>query len=109
MLRACRFVDAVIENFGDEDSKPLIEAVRPTRLAIGSDWLDEELGSAAEDRYFAQLGVTHGWMDARGLRVSYVRRTRGVSTTAIRQAELVLVGEAGPEIFVPTRSGEVVR
>jgi cytidyltransferase-like protein len=80
MLAALRDVDDVFVNVGDEDARPLIEAVRPTLLAIGDDWLDP---GHDERRYFRQLGVTSEWMAARGLKVWYVPRTRGVSTTAL--------------------------
>ena len=86
MLRACRYVDIVLANLGEEDSKPLIEAVHPDEIAIGDDWYDE----GAEDpeaRYYAQLDVSPGWMKARNLAVTYVPRTRGVSTTALRGLE----------------------
>jgi glycerol-3-phosphate cytidylyltransferase len=81
MLRALRVVDAVMVNLGDEDARPVIELVSPDILAIGADWLDP---GHDERRYFRQLGVTPEWMAARGLRVTYVPRTRGVSSSALR-------------------------
>lgn len=83
VLAALRDVDAVFVNVGDEDSGVLIDALRPDALAIGDDWLDH---GHDERRYLAQLGVTREWMDARGLRVTYVPRTRGVSTSGLRAA-----------------------
>lgn len=82
-VRACRFVDAAVVNVGDEDSRPVIEVVAPACLAIGSDWLDDQHD---ERRYFEQLGVTADWMHERKLWVEYIRRTRGTSTTALREA-----------------------
>ena len=76
LLRACRFVDLVLANLGEEDSKPIIETVRPDLLAIGDDWLDRD--------YLGQLGVTAGWLLERHLVIEYVPRTRGVSTTGMR-------------------------
>lgn len=84
MLRACRLVDLVVANIGDEDARPIIEAVRPDRLAIGTDWLDP---GHDESRYLAQLGVTPDWMDARRLTVEYIPRTRGVSSSALRMSD----------------------
>ena len=81
MLAACRYVDLVVPNVGDADAGPIIDAIRPDLLTIGDDWLDP---GHDERRYFAQLGVTPEWMNERGLRVEYVPRTRGVSTSALR-------------------------
>lgn len=83
VLRSLRDVDGVFVNIGDEQAGVLIDAVRPDLLAIGDDWLDP---GHDERRYFAQLGVTPEWMAERGLRVAYVPRTRGTSSTALRVA-----------------------
>jgi glycerol-3-phosphate cytidylyltransferase len=82
MLAAVRWVDLVVPNVGDADAKPIIEAIRPDHLTIGDDWLDD---GHDERRYFAQLGVTPEWMAARQLSVVYVPRTRGVSSSALRE------------------------
>jgi glycerol-3-phosphate cytidylyltransferase len=81
MLQAVRLVDRVYLNVGDEDARLVIDAVMPDALAIGDDWLDPVHD---ERRYFRQLGVTAEWMAERSLRVTYVPRTRGVSSTALR-------------------------
>lgn len=81
ILRALRLVDGVFANVGDEDSGLLIDALSPDLLAIGDDWLDP---GHDERRYFAQLGVTPEWMAERALRVAYIPRTRGLSTTVLR-------------------------
>lgn len=77
LLRACRFVDLVVRNLGEEDSRPVIETIHPDLLAIGDDWLDRD--------YLGQLGVTAEWLQERRLAIEYVPRTRGTSTTAIRR------------------------
>jgi glycerol-3-phosphate cytidylyltransferase len=77
MLRSCRFVDLVVANLGEEDSRGVIETVRPDLLAIGDDWLDRD--------YLGQLGITATWLQERHLAIEYVPRTRGVSTTQIRE------------------------
>jgi glycerol-3-phosphate cytidylyltransferase len=77
MLRACRFVDRVFCNAGNENSGLAIDVLRPDILAIGSDWQDRD--------YLGQLGVTQAWLTERGLSVTYVPRTRGVSTTDLRE------------------------
>jgi glycerol-3-phosphate cytidylyltransferase len=81
MLNALRLVDRVYVNVGDEDARQVIDAVMPDALAIGDDWLD---AGHDERRYLRQLGVTAEWMAERDLRVAYIPRTRGVSSTALR-------------------------
>lgn len=83
VLASLRVVDAVFVNVGDEDAGVLIDVVRPDFLAIGADWLDP---GNDERRYFRQLGVTREWMDARRLKVTYLPRTRGLSSSAFRVA-----------------------
>ena len=77
LLRACRFVDLVVRNLGEADSKPVIDTIHPDLLAIGDDWIDRD--------YLGQLGVTAEWLLERRLAIEYVPRTRGVSTTGIRE------------------------
>ena len=85
MLDALAAVDAVVKNIGNEDAKPVIEVVNPVLLTIGDDWLDLDLeGGKDERRYFEQLNVTRIWMLEHNLRVEYIPRTRGISSTAIR-------------------------
>lgn len=78
LVAACRFVDLVVCNIGDEDSGIAIDVVRPDVIAIGSDWQDKD--------YLAQLGITQGWLDERDLSIEYIPRTRGVSSSALRSA-----------------------
>lgn len=75
LLEACRDVDVVVCNTGDEDSTVAIAVVQPNVIAIGDDWKDRD--------YLGQLGVTQAWLDERGIQVIYLERTRGVSTTAL--------------------------
>jgi glycerol-3-phosphate cytidylyltransferase len=82
IVRACRFVDAAVVNIGDEDSRVAIEVVSPDVIGIGTDWLDPNYD---ERRYHAQLGVTPLWLSDRGIRIEYISRTRGRSSTAMRQ------------------------
>lgn len=77
MLRACRLVDLVACNAGDENSGLAIDVVQPDLIVIGSDWRDRD--------YLGQLGIDQAWLSSRNLTVRYIDRTRGVSTTGIRQ------------------------
>lgn len=76
LLRAVGYVDLVVCNIGDENSGIAIDVVHPDVLAIGSDWEDKD--------YYGQLGITQEWLDARRLYVEYIPRTRGVSSTSLR-------------------------
>ena len=77
LLRACRHVDLVVANIGEEDSRTVIDVIRPELLTIGADWQERD--------YLAQLGVTQAWLDERDLSIFYIPRTRGVSTSGMRQ------------------------
>ncbi len=79
-LRAVTYVDTVVVNIGDEDSKQAIECVKPRHLVIGDDWKDR-------DRY-GQMGFTKAWLQYRGIEVVYVPYTAGISTTEILQRQL---------------------
>lgn len=76
VLRACRFVDEVIPNFGDEDSKITIEMVRPHIIAIGTDW--------ARKDYYAQMSFTQDWLDEQDISLIYIPYTAGISTTNLK-------------------------
>lgn len=79
LRRQVRWVDVVIPNGGDEDSRPAIEAVMPALVVIGSDWHEED--------YLAQLGLDFDWLHARGITLAYAPRpSGGPSTTAQRGA-----------------------
>lgn len=78
MLRACRMVDAVIVNFGEERAGPVIDAVAPDLLVIGDDWKGRD--------YLGQLHIDQAFLDHRGLSIEYVPRVRDWSTTGIRAA-----------------------
>jgi cytidyltransferase-like protein len=75
-VRSIKYVDAVLANVGDEDSKITIEAVRPTHIVIGDDWKDRD--------YHKQMGFTQKWLDERSIALVYVPYTPGISTTLLR-------------------------
>lgn len=98
MLESCRYVDIVIENFGEEDSTLTIDSVKdlhpevfstftnidhtPTIgpvdiVAIGSDWAGRD--------YYGQMGFTKEWLDERNIILVYVDRRTGQSTTNLKQ------------------------
>lgn len=87
VLESCRYVDIVIPNIGEEDSKPsIIEACRVLHLmdedlieviAIGSDWAGRD--------YYGQMQFTKEWLDANDLILIYIDRRTGMSTTKIKE------------------------
>jgi glycerol-3-phosphate cytidylyltransferase len=76
LLSACRYVDLVVRNLGSEQSGYAIDVVQPDLLAIGDDWASKD--------YLGQLGISQEWLDERELKIVYVPRTRGVSSSALR-------------------------
>ena len=82
VLLACKYVDNVIENIGEEDSKITIEkAGLVDFVVIGSDW-------APPKDYYAQMGFTKEWLNERGIALLYVDRNTGMSTTEIKKRML---------------------
>ena len=77
VLEACQYVDEVVLNIGGKDSKPAIIAVNPDVIVIGMDWLDKN--------YCEQMGFTTDWLNEHEITLAYVPRTRGVSTTRIKE------------------------
>jgi glycerol-3-phosphate cytidylyltransferase len=77
LVGSCRWVDTVQPNPGGAGQVALIESVRPRYIAVGDDWKDRD--------YLGQIGVTQAWLDERGIRVVYVPRTTGVSSSALRE------------------------
>ena len=75
-LNLCHYVDKVIPNIGDADSKPAILSVSPTIIAIGDDWANKD--------YYSQMQFTQEWLDAQGIVLVYIPYTRGISTTEIK-------------------------
>lgn len=77
VLMGCRHVVGVVPNMDGADSRTAIETVGPDIIVIGSDW--------ARRDYYAQMGFTQDWLDARGIMLAYVPYTRGISSTLIKE------------------------
>ena len=77
VLLSCRYVDKVIPNSGDEDSKPTILDVNPKFIVIGSDW--------AKKDYYKQMNFTQKWLDDNGYVLIYIPYTDSVSTSLIKE------------------------
>lgn len=76
MVMACRYVDDVIANIGDEDSKPSILYAKATHVVNGSDW--------SRDRLLLQMDLTEEWLTSNGLTVVLCPDARVFSTTALK-------------------------
>ena len=76
VLRACRYVDVVIPNVGNEDLKPVLDDLRPDVLAVGDDWKERD--------YHAQITASPGWLRGRGINLRYLPRTAGIASSLIR-------------------------
>lgn len=76
VLLSCRYVDKVIPNFGNEDSKPAIIEASPDIIAIGSDW--------ARKDYYKQMQFTQDWLDKLNISLIYIPYTTGTSSTEIK-------------------------
>lgn len=77
LLLGCKYVDLVVPNIGEEDSKLAINNVRPDFIVIGSDW-------ACKD-YYAQMKFTQKWLDDQEITLIYVPYTEGISTTELKR------------------------
>lgn len=75
MIEACRYVDEVTINDGNEDSSIAITRVKPTVIVHGDDWQGES--------YVRQLGLTPEFLQAQGIRLEYVPYTQGISTSEL--------------------------
>lgn len=76
-LLACKYVDEVIENTGDENSVPAILQSGAKIIAIGVDW-------AAKD-YYTQMGFTQQWLDEHGITLIYLPHHPGLSSTIVKE------------------------
>ena len=76
VLKSCRYVDNVVENIGDFDSKPAILSVKPDIIAVGDDWKHKD--------YCKQMMFSKEWLKSNGITLIYIPYTKGISSTSIR-------------------------
>ncbi|QDH93903.1 adenylyltransferase [Streptomyces phage Evy] len=81
VLQSCRYVDMVVPNIGEEDSKKTIAETNDIYpidiIAIGSDWAGRD--------YYGQMGFTKEWLDENDFILIYIDRRTGMSTTRIKE------------------------
>lgn len=76
MISQINLVDEVVENIGNEDSKVLIEQVKPDVVAVGSDWMKKD--------YCKQMDFTPEWLEQHAIALLYIPRYLDMSTTLIK-------------------------
>ena len=76
-VRYCKYVDSVIKNVSDEDSRACILTVKPSIIAIGDDWAHKD--------YYKQMCFDQTWLDDNQITLVYIPYTKGISTTEIKQ------------------------
>lgn len=69
----------------DVSVKEIIEEVRPSVLAIGSDWARED--------WLDRIGVDQDYLDEHGIALIYVPYTPNISTTELKRRLRTLPGE----------------
>jgi glycerol-3-phosphate cytidylyltransferase len=77
-VQACRWVDKVVVNIGDEDTGKTIDSldgVKVIYIAHGDDWTGNSL--------LGQLGISQEWLEERSIQMLYVPYTRGISSSDI--------------------------
>lgn len=78
VLQACREVDRVLVNEGDENSRAAILRSQADCIVHGSDWTGDGL--------LRQMGLTLPWLEEHGLQLVILPYTEWTSTTALLQA-----------------------
>lgn len=76
--QACRWVDKVVVNIGDENTGKTIDSlsgIKVIYIAHGDDWTGGSL--------LSQLGIDQEWLDSRSIEMLYVPYTKGISTSDI--------------------------
>ena len=77
-LRACKWVDDICVNIGDEGSWETIELITNRDIkyiAHGDDWSGDSL--------LRQLGISQRWLDRNSIKMLYIPYTSGISTSEI--------------------------
>jgi len=75
MLEGIKYVDEVIVNEGDEDSRISIIKSRATHILHGDDWTGESL--------MKQMGFDEQWLIDNNIKLLYVPYTKEISTSEI--------------------------
>jgi len=77
-VSACRYVDDVCINIGDENTGTTIDLISDRQIAYiahGDDWEHESL--------LRQLGISERWLKDRDIQMLYVPYSSGISTSEL--------------------------
>lgn len=77
LLSKCPYIDEIIPNIGNEDSKPAIISINPDIVIIGNDWLERD--------YCAQMGFSAQWLTDHNIALLYLPHTDGITASEIRK------------------------
>ncbi len=77
MLESCRYVDRVIVNWGDENSRISILTTDATHIANGSDWTRERL--------MQQMNLDEKFLKNHGLEIALCPLERIFSTSELKE------------------------
>jgi cytidyltransferase-like protein len=77
VVSACRYVDVVVENYGNEDSRQVILDCKADFVVTGTDWCDRD--------YMKQMGFTREWLEEHSIGFGFLPYTNGISTTELKK------------------------
>lgn len=77
MVAAVRYVSEVQVNDGTDQADLILQA-DARYILVGDDW-------APPRDYLAQLGIDQAWLDRYGIKVIFVPRVGGLSSTALKE------------------------
>jgi len=76
VVSACKYVDLVVENYGNEDSRQVILDVQADFVVTGTDWCEKD--------YMKQMGFTREWLEKHNIGFGFLPYTNGISTTELK-------------------------
>ena len=76
VILACRYVDHAFIMQCHESQRGTIANIKPSHIVHGNDWMGDGL--------LNQLGIDQAFLDELGIRMLYIDRTTGLSTTGVK-------------------------
>lgn len=80
VIGAMRMVDLVVVNESGSDSKPMLLKFNPDFIVVGDDY--------SLERYCKQMDFTPEWLEEHNMKVVFIPRIGGLSTTNIKRRVL---------------------
>jgi len=82
VIGAMRMVDLVVVNESGADSKPMLLKFNPDFIVVGDDY--------TFDKYCKQMDFTPEWLEEHKMKVVFIPRIGGISTTNIKKRVIEL-------------------